>query len=143
MISHAFTVTESPSKVFAAINDVRAWWSGEIDGPTDELGGQFEYRYQDFHRSVQKITELQPGKKIVWHVVDAQLKFVDNQTEWNGTDIVFEIGKKDGKTEVRFTHGLAPACQCYRDCNDAWGFYVKESLRSLITTGKGKPNSEE
>ena len=144
MISHAFTVTESPSKVFAAINDVRAWWSGEIDGPTDELGGQFEYRYQDFHRSVQKITELQPGKKIVWHVVDAQLKFVDNQTEWNGTDIVFEITPKGAETELRFTHvGLVPAFQCYGGCSGAWGFYINESLRSLITTGKGTPNSEE
>jgi len=25
----------------------------------------------------------------------------------------------------------------------AWGFYIKESLRSLITTGKGDPNQKE
>jgi hypothetical protein len=139
----SFTVDQSPAEVFAAINNVRGWWSGQIDGATDQLGGQFEYRYKDFHKSVQKITELVPGKKVVWHIVDARLEFVENKTEWNGTDIVFEIEGKGGKTEVRFTHvGLYPACQCYGDCSDAWTFYVRDSLRSLITTGKGLPNPE-
>jgi hypothetical protein len=57
-------VDESPEQVFAAINNVRGWWSGEIDGPTDKLGGEFTYRYQDLHCSTQKITELVPGSKL-------------------------------------------------------------------------------
>jgi hypothetical protein len=38
---------------------------------------------------------------------------------------------------------LVPAFACYGDCSDAWGFYINDSLRSLITTGKGQPNQEE
>ncbi len=140
----SFTVDQSPQEVFDAINDVRGWWSGEIDGPTAELGAVFTYRYEGLHRSTQKITELVPGKRVVWHVTDASLEFVHDKTEWNGTEVVFEIARKGSRTEVRFTHvGLVPRFECYGACSGAWGFYVGESLRSLITTGKGEPNSKE
>jgi hypothetical protein len=139
-----FSVEQSPEQVFHAVNNVRAWWSGEIDGDTDRLGAEFTYRYKDVHRSTQKITEFVRAKKVMWHVVDAQLNFVRDRNEWNGTDIVFEIAEKGDKTELRFTHvGLVPAFECYGGCSGAWGFYVGDSLRSLITTGKGAPNRAE
>jgi hypothetical protein len=138
------SVDQSPREVFDAINNVRGWWSGEIDGSTDKLGAEFTYRYQDIHRSTQKITELVPGKKVVWHVLDAQINFIKDKREWKGTDIVFEITKKGGKIEVHFTHvGLVPAIECYGKCAGAWGFYINDSLRSLIATGKGGPNQKE
>jgi uncharacterized protein YndB with AHSA1/START domain len=139
----SFTVDQSPAQIFAAITDVRGWWSGEIVGRTDKLGEEFTYRYQDLHRSRQKITELVPGKKVVWRVLDGEINFVKDKTEWNGTEIVFEIGTKNGQSELRFTHvGLAPRIQCYGKCAGAWGFYINESLRNLITTGKGEPNPD-
>jgi uncharacterized protein YndB with AHSA1/START domain len=137
----SFTVDQSPEEVFTAINNVRGWWSGELEGRTDQLGAEFQYRYKDLHRSTQKITELVPGKKVVWQITDSHLGFVDDKTEWNGTQVIFEIAKKGDQTELRFTHvGLVPTFQCYGDCSGAWGFYVNDSLRSLITTGKGEPN---
>jgi uncharacterized protein YndB with AHSA1/START domain len=143
-LTTTFTVDQTPEEVFDAINNVRGWWSGEIDGRTDELGEVFTYRYKDLHRTTQTITEFVPGKRVVWHVTDAELNFVKDKTEWNGTDVVFEIAKKDGKTEVRFTHvGLVPAFECYGGCSGAWGFYINDSLRNLITTGKGQPNQNE
>jgi hypothetical protein len=147
MKTQNFTVTisvdQTPEEVFDAINDVRGWWSGEIDGTTDKLGAEFEYRYKDMHRTTQKITELVPGKKVVWHVVKSFIGFVPDKEEWDGTDIVFEIARKGDKTELRFTHvGLVPAIECYDGCSGAWGFYIQESLRGLITSGKGQPNKK-
>ncbi len=140
----SFTVNRSPRAVFDAINDVRGWWSGDIDGTTDRLGAEFTYRYKKLHRSVQRITELVPGERVVWHVADARLEFVDDKTEWRGTDIVFEIAPKGGQTEVRFTHvGLVPRFQCYGDCSGAWGHYIHDSLRGLIETGQGVPDAAE
>src|SRR6266436_6966653 len=139
----SFTVDQSPDDVFAAINNVRGWWSGEIDGRTDKLGAEFTYRYQDLHRTTQKITELLQDKKVVWHIVDSHINFVQDKAEWNGTNVVFEIAKKGAKTELRFAHvGLVPAIECYGKCAGAWGFYINESLRNLITTGKGDPNEK-
>ncbi len=137
-------VDNTPKEVFDAINNVRGWWSGEIEGSTDTLGAEFTYRYEDLHYSKQKVTELVPDKKVAWHVLDSHLTFVQDKNEWKGTDIVFEIIKKDDKTELRLTHvGLVPAFECYGDCSGAWGFYINNSLHSLITTGKGQPNPKE
>jgi uncharacterized protein YndB with AHSA1/START domain len=138
------TVDQTPEEVFAAINNVRGWWSEEIEGDTDKPGAEFKFHHKDIHRSTHKITEFVPGSKVVWHTTDSYLGFVNDKTEWNGTDIIFEIATKGHQTELRFTHvGLVPAIQCYGDCSGAWGFYVSESLRSLITTGKGQPEQKE
>jgi Activator of Hsp90 ATPase homolog 1-like protein len=136
-----FTVDQTPEEASAAINNVRGWWGGEIEGSTNKLGDEFTYRYEDLHYSRQKITELVPGKKVVWFIVDSSLTFIKDKSEWNGTNIIFEISKKGKRTEIRFTHsGLIPKNECYDACSDAWGSYIRGSLRSLITTGKGQPN---
>lgn len=136
----SFSVDRSPAQVFAAINNVRGWWSEDIEGPTDALGAEFAFQHHGLHRSIQKITEFVTGKKVVWHVTDSHISFVQDKTEWRGTDVVFEIEHTDGTTDLRFTHiGLVPTVECYEDCSGAWGFLINDSLCSLITTGQGKP----
>jgi uncharacterized protein YndB with AHSA1/START domain len=138
----SFEVDQSPEEVFTAINNVPGWWSGEIAGDTNKLGAEFTYRYKDMHKSTQRVTEFVPGKKVVWHVTDAELTFVKDKSEWFGTDIVFEITRKGDKTELRFTHvGLVPAFECYGDCSGAWGELVDGNLHNLITTGKNQPDA--
>ncbi|HEX7110243.1 MAG TPA: SRPBCC domain-containing protein [Aestuariivirga sp.] len=137
----ALTVNQTPQEAFAAINNVRGWWSEEIEGSTDKLGAEFKYHFKDIHRCKLKITELIPGKKVVWRVLDNFFNFTKDKTEWKGTDVVFEISKNGSKTEIRFTHvGLVPEYECYDACSEGWGFYINTSLRDLITKGKGQPN---
>lgn len=140
----SFTTNQKPEKVFAAITNVRGWWSEDVEGEADRLGSVFYYGFKDVHRGTFKITEYQPNKRIVWHVLQNHLNFVKDTTEWTGTDIVFEIFQQDDKTELRFTHvGLKPSEECYIVCHDAWGFYIKTSLYNLITEECGEPNKKE
>jgi len=146
MTTKDFTTTilvdNTPEEVFNAINNVRGWWSEEIDGSTDKLNSEFDYHYEDVHRCKIKIIELVPNKKVVWSVLDNYFKFTKDKSEWKGTKIIFEIAEKDNKTEMRFTHqGLVPAYECYEICRDAWTGYIQKSLRNFITTGKGQPNA--
>jgi hypothetical protein len=140
----SFTVDKSPKEAFDAINNVRGWWSGNIEGSTDKLGDEWTYRYEDAHYSKQRITEFIPGKKVVWLVLDSSLNFVKNKSEWNGTKITFDIAKKGDKTDVRFTHlGLVPDYECFGACSNAWGSYINGSLRRLITKGKASPTRKK
>ena len=137
----SFTVDQTPEVAFAAINNVRGWWSEEIEGNTDQLGDVFRYHFRDIHRCELKITESVPSKKVTWRVLGNYFNFTHDKTEWKGTDITFAVEKKGDQTEIRFTHaGLVPDYECYDACSEGWTTYINGSLRALITTGKGKPN---
>ncbi len=140
----AFAVDQTPDEVFQAINDVRGWWSEDIEGDTGKAGGEFTYRYWDVHRCRIKVAELVPGERVAWRVLDNYFDFTRDKSEWKGTEIHFEITTRDGKTEIRFTHvGLVPGYECFDVCSNAWDFYLSTSLRALIRTGRGLPNRKE
>ena len=135
----SFVVEKTPQEVFDAVNDVRAWWTGEIKGKSAKVGDEFTFRYEKLHRSHQRVVDLRPGERVVWLVTEAHLSFADDPAEWVGTQLVFDISKQGRGTELRFTHvGLAPGCDCYEACHDGWTFYIQRCLRSLILTGKGE-----
>jgi hypothetical protein len=139
-------VDRTPNEVFAAVNDVRGWWSEEVEGSTDQVGAQFRFRGHDDAETVEhlatiRVEELVPGERVVWRVVENSFSFTDDQSEWPGTEIRFELTEgKDGGTDVRFTHaGLLPDHECYEICSSAWSLYIRESLPNLLTTGQGSP----
>jgi hypothetical protein len=148
MTTSDFTTTllvdQTTKEVFNAINNVRGWWSEEIEGDTDKLNDEFTYHYKDVHRCKMKLIEVVPDKKVVWLVMDNYFSFTNDKSEWIGTKIIFEISKKDNKTQIQFTHhGLVPEYECYDICSDSWNNYIKLSLRNLIATGKGQPNPKD
>jgi hypothetical protein len=131
-------VENSATEVFNAINNVRGWWQGKIDGNTDKLNEEFTYQMKEFHFSKQKVVELIPNKKVVWLVTESNLSFTKSKSEWTGTKIVFEISELNNKTQLHFTHvGLVPEFECYGGCSNGWEKLIQQSLLSLITKGKG------
>lgn len=135
-------VDQSSKEVFDAVTNVRGWWSEEIEGNTAQLNDVFDYHYEDIHRCKIKLIEVIENEKIVWLIEKNYFKFTEDKTEWTGTKPTFEISEKDEKTELKFTHfGLVPEYECFEICRDSWTNYIQNSLRKLITTGKGEPNA--
>jgi ribosome-associated toxin RatA of RatAB toxin-antitoxin module len=136
-------VEQTPAEVFNAINNVRGWWSEEIEGNTDKLNEEWDYHYEDVHRCKMKIIEFVPNKKVVWQVMDNYFSFTKDKSEWKDNKIIFEITEKDNKTQLQFTQvGLIPEYECFDICQNAWNTYIQKSLNSLITNGKGQPNAK-
>ena len=142
--STAFLVEQTPKEAFDAVNNVRGWWTDNLEGNSQKLDDEFSVRFWDVHYSKQKLIEVIPDEKVVWLITDSQLNFIEDKSEWTGAKIIFDINKQGDKTEVRFTQvGLVPEVECYNACSNAWSGYINNSLRSLITTGKGEPTLKE
>src|ERR1700721_2623398 len=125
-------VSQPPEEVFNAINNPRGWWSEEIEGNTNKLNDEWTYHYEDVHRCKMKIVQFIPNKKVVWLVIDNYFSFTKDKSEWKGTKISFDISQKNNKTQIHFTHrGLVPQYKCFDICSNAWGQYIRQSLRNL------------
>lgn len=132
-------VEQSPALVFEAINNVSAWWQGEVIGKSHQINDEFSYQMKEFHYSEQRVVEMIPNQKVVWLVTASKLNFIENKSEWTGTKISFEISLLDKHTQVRFMHiGLNPEIACYSACSNGWTMLIQQSLYGLITAGKGK-----
>jgi uncharacterized protein YndB with AHSA1/START domain len=142
--STSFTVDRTPDQVLDAVTDVRGWWMTRIDGENRTVGDEFSFRVPGVHSCTMRVTELVPGERVVWQVVGNHMSFIEDQSEWLGTEIRFEVSATDGGTELRFTHdGLVPAYECFDICRNAWSFYVGQSLRRLAATGTGEPSDPD
>lgn len=135
----AVTVNASATEVLKKISQVDLWWAKNFSGSAEKLNDQFTVRFGktfvDF-----KISELVPGKKVVWKVLDCYLEWINDKKEWNGTEVVFELSSDKNKTKIDFTHvGLVPEVECYKDCEVGWTKHLTVGLAAFINEGKGKP----
>lgn len=134
------TVDATVHDVFNSINNVTTWWTEHLEGRSQQLNDVFTVRFGEVHVSTQKVVELIPDKKVVWLVTDSKLNFIKQQNEWNNTHVSFEITEMGNQARLSFTHiGLVPEIECYPGCSGGWDYYIKGSLFSLLTTGKGTP----
>jgi Activator of Hsp90 ATPase homolog 1-like protein len=152
-LTATMSVDQMPDEVFAAITNVRGWWSENIIGDTAALHDEFVFTDDSSYpgetarekRGIRfcrfRITEVVPGERVVWHVVDADLTFVDDRDEWTDTNVVFDIAATSEGTTLRFAHeGLTAAeSECFEACSAGWTFYITTSLPQLIANGTGQP----
>jgi len=140
-ITFEFSVPVDAELAAQAISRVRDWWIRDTEGRTAAVGDAFTVHFnreQDFVRFT--ITEAQPGRRYVWHVDDCFLHWFEDKTEWNGTDVIFDIVPENGGSSITMVHrGLTPDVECYNICNAGWEGHVMRSLRKLMTEGAGTP----
>ncbi|MDB5286315.1 MAG: hypothetical protein JWR05_1264 [Mucilaginibacter sp.] len=137
--SLSITVDASAQEIFNKINNVAAWWSTNFEGKSEKVNDVFTVRFGETSITI-KIVELISNQKILWLVTDCYKHWLKDKKEWVDTQISWEISAIGDKTQIYFTHiGLVPGLECYNGCEDAWTYYLKESLYKLFTEGQGIP----
>lgn len=139
-ILHKVGVKAPLNDVYQALatrQGVAGWWTEKTFGES-RVGGELEFRFgaNDEHGFKMKVTELSPGKRVAWRVLEGP-------EEWVGTTIGFDL-KQDGEyAVVLFKHeGWPEPVEFMHHCSTKWAIFLM-SLKSLVETGQGAPNPRD
>lgn len=126
--------SSSPDGVYEAlttIDGLSGWWTSTTQGDS-EVGGAIHFRFGDRGFMDMKVLELDPGRRVLWEVVDGP-------TEWIGSKVSFELKQEGEQTTVLFKHrGWGEPSEFMHHCSTKWASFLM-SLKSFIETGKGAP----
>jgi len=128
----------SAGEAIKRIGNVADWWGVSFSGSAEKQNDTFEVKMGGDSFFDFTVSELVPGKKVVWLVTDCNMPWYTDKKEWANTRMIFDLDEQNGTTELTFTHeGLTPEVECYNDCAPGWTHWIKTSLFSYFTTGKG------
>ena len=135
----SITANISAEEAYVKISKVNNWWALNFEGSAQKKGDVFTVRFGDTFVTF-KIAVAIPGRKFTWYAMDCLLPWLNDKTEWTGTEIVFEISRENNATKIDMTHiGLTPEVECYDQCEKGWDHFIKESLFKFVTEGTGLP----
>jgi hypothetical protein len=137
--SLGLTVKAPAKEAMKKIAQVNKWWAKNFEGKAAKLNDEFTVNFGDTFVDF-KISECVPDKSITWLVTDCNLGWIKARKEWKGTECIWTLTEKGGKTIIDFVHkGLTPESECYESCKPGWTGHLKNSLVKLIDEGKGFP----
>src|SRR6188768_1253619 len=141
-ILHRVGVKSSSEAVYKALatrEGLADWWTTDTRGES-RVGEMLRFRFTADGREIggfdMKVVELQPGKRVFWHVVDGP-------AEWVGTKISFDLKQEVEYCIVLFQHqGWREPVEFMYHCSTKWASFLL-SLKSLVETGKGQPSPDD
>ncbi|MGK8486218.1 SRPBCC family protein [Nocardia asiatica] len=133
-ILHRVGIKSPASEVYAALTTTEGlagWWTTDTRGKGAEVGDVLEFRFGAGGFDM-RVRELEPGKHVLWEVIDGPDDWVGTQLDWN-------LGRADDQTIVLFKHqGWKEPVEAMYHCSTKWAVFLL-SLKSLVETGKGAP----
>jgi uncharacterized protein YndB with AHSA1/START domain len=128
-ILHRVGINTSSAKVFDALSTVeglRHWWTTETTGDTKQ-GGMINFGFCDM-----KVLESKPGEYIKW-------KCTRGPEDWVGTEVSFQLARKDDQTFVIFKHAnWKQPVEFMHHCSTKWAVFLL-SLRDWLERSEGRP----
>ncbi|MFC0518045.1 SRPBCC domain-containing protein [Mucilaginibacter angelicae] len=136
-------VNATAEQAAAGISNVAAWWGTHIEGTSEKAGDRFTIRFGETLVDFL-VAQVIPTQKIIWQVTGSHLHWLQDPQEWLHHRLVWEIAENNKNTTINFTQeGLTSVQECFDNCEKGWNFYIGESLKLLLDTGTGKPDSRK
>lgn len=136
--SSSISAQISADEAIKKINNVPEWWGVTFTGSSEKQGDKFTVKMTGDSFFNFTVSELIPHKRVVWLVTDCHMPWYSDKKEWTNTRLIFDLKENNSVTALTFTHeGLTPNVECYKDCETGWTHWIKTSLFSYLTTGKG------
>jgi uncharacterized protein YndB with AHSA1/START domain len=127
-------VRSSANEVYRALttlDGLSGWWTTDTKGGT-AIGSVIKFTFGTRGFFDMKVLELEPGKRVLWQVVDGP-------EDWVGTKIAFDLKQDNDSTVILFKHqGWKEQSEFMHHCSTKWAMFLM-SLKSLLETGKGTP----
>jgi uncharacterized protein YndB with AHSA1/START domain len=136
-ILHRVGIVASPDAVYEALatrEGLAGWWTNDTQGES-KVGGVLQFRFIPGGFDME-VLELDPGKRVLWQVVDGP-------PEWVGTKVSWDLTQDGDYTIILFKHeGWKEPVEFMYHCSTKWAIYMM-SLKALVETGKGEPSPDD
>ena len=136
-ILHRVGVKSSLDDTYKALSTregLAKWWTSNTQGES-RVGGVLQFRFGAGGFDM-KVLELDPGKRVLW-------KVVDGPKEWIGTQIRWDLRQEDDYTIVNFKHeGWKEPVEFMHHCSTKWASFLL-SLKKYVETGAGDPSPND
>jgi hypothetical protein len=140
--TRTFQARASVQATLDAIDLVGAWWTTSFEGSAKNRNDTFHVHFGDTFVDFRVVEHT--SSRIVWHVTNSRLAWLENANEWTGTDVIWDLTAAGDETRVQMTHrGLLPDVECFENCEKGWNFYVGRSLPRLLSEGQGLPDGRK
>ena len=134
----SISVKMGANEAIEMISNVPEWWGITFTGSAEKQNDTFTVKMGGDSFFNFTVAELIPGKRVAWLVTDCNMPWYADKKEWAGNRLIFDLHENNGEAELTFTHeGLTPDVECYKDCEPGWTHWIKTSLFSYFTMGKG------
>lgn len=116
------------------IDGLTRWWTADTRGKSD-VGGVIHFQFEAGFFDM-KVLESEPGKRVLWQVVDGP-------SEWVGTKVSWNLEREGSYVMVRFKHeGWREPTDFMHHCSTKWASFLF-SLKAFLETGRGAPHPND
>src|SRR6185312_13748130 len=90
----SISVKNSADEAIKMISNVPGWWGVTFTGSAEKQNDKFVVKMGGDSFFNLTVTELIPGKKIVWLVTDCYMPWYSDKKEWTNTKLIFDLKEK-------------------------------------------------